>query len=229
MKFKLHDVLLKSIPYLLSVAGGATLFLLTADNIKNENLADLINNIAASLLAIPLVFLLYDYSNYRISRQLNKTLADNMNDKINSLLINIFLSLRKMMGMRGKISFETLNKMADLRTNEIAARLKITPALVGQLRTYHADLDNLIYTNAKNNILTLAQIQALSDVARDIGHLINEHSFHKDKKVVAKYIENILGLLTDWMDADADASLDFGRLVGGAVANQTGNVANAGK
>ncbi len=229
MKFKLHDVLLKSIPYLLSVAGGATLFLLTADNIKNENLADLINNIAASLLAIPLVFLLYDYSNYRISRQLNKTLADNMNDKINSLLINIFLLLRKMMGMRGKISFETLNKMADLRTNEIAARLKITPALVGQLRTYHADLDNLIYTNAKNNILTLAQIQALSDVARDIGHLINEHSFHKDKKVVAKYIENILGLLTDWMDADADASLDFGRLVGGAVANQTGNVANAGK
>ncbi len=229
MKFKLHDVLLKSIPYLLSVAGGATLFLLTADNIKNENLADLINNIAASLLAIPLVFLLYDYSNYRISRQLNKTLADNMNDKINSLLINIFLLLRKMMGMRGKISFETLNKMADLRTNEIAARLKITPALVGQLRTYHADLDNLIYTNAKNNILTLAQIQALSDVARDIGHLINEHSFHKDKKVVAKYIENILGLLTDWMDADADASLDFGRLVGGAVANQTGNMANAGK
>lgn len=225
----MHDILLKSIPYLLSVAGGATLFLLTADNIKNQNLADLINNIAASLLAIPLVFLLYDYSNYRISRQLNKTLADNMNDKINILLINIFLLLRKIMGMRGKISFEALNKMADLRTNEIAVRLKITPALIGQLRTYHADLDNLIYTNAKNNILTLAQIQALSDIARDIGHLINEHSFHKDKKVAAKYIENILGLLTDWMDADADASLDFGRLVGGAVVNQNGNMAVADK
>lgn len=229
MAFKLRDVLLKSIPYLLSVAGGVILFLLTADNIKNENLADLINNIAASLLAIPLVFLLYDYSNYRISRQLNKTLADNMNDKINSLLISIFVLLRKIMGMRGKISFETLNKMADLRAGEIAARAKITPAVIGQLRTYHMELDNLIYTNAKNNILTLTQIQALSDIARDIGHLINEHSFRKNKKVIAKYMENILDLLTDWMDADADASLNFGRLLGTAAVNQNGGVADADK
>lgn len=72
MVINLRDIFLKMIPYMLSIAGGLALYLLTADNIKNPNLADLINNIAASLLAIPLVFLLYDYSNYRVSRQLKK-------------------------------------------------------------------------------------------------------------------------------------------------------------
>lgn len=72
MVAKLHTVLLKSIPYLLSIAGGAALYLLTKDEISDPSLADLVTNMAASLLSIPLVFLLYDYSNYLIDRRLSK-------------------------------------------------------------------------------------------------------------------------------------------------------------
>ncbi len=69
---RFHIILLKSIPYLLSIAGGAILFLLTKDEIADPSLADLITNMAASLLSIPLVFLLYDYSNYLINRHLRR-------------------------------------------------------------------------------------------------------------------------------------------------------------
>ncbi len=72
MSIKLRNFLLKSIPYLLSIAGGITLYLVTKDEITDPSLADLVTNMAASLLSIPLVFLLYDYSNYRISRQIKR-------------------------------------------------------------------------------------------------------------------------------------------------------------
>ena len=170
MAIKIRDVLLKTVPYLLSVAGGVVLFLLTKDNIHNENIADLVNNISGSLLAIPFVFLLYDYSNYRISRQLNKTLSDNLNDKINGLLLNMVLLLRQMMGLRANLTLESLNKMADLRTSEIATKLKISSASMNILQTYHENLDNLIYSNAKNNILSIDQVQTLSDIARNLQH-----------------------------------------------------------
>ena len=58
MNIELRDVLLKSIPYLLSIAGGVALFLITVDNVRDPAVSDLMNNISASLLSIPIVFLL---------------------------------------------------------------------------------------------------------------------------------------------------------------------------
>ncbi len=72
MTINWRNLFLKSIPYLLSITGGAALFLLTKDEISDPELADLVTNMSASLLSIPLVFLLYDYSNYQISRKLKK-------------------------------------------------------------------------------------------------------------------------------------------------------------
>ena len=91
------------IPYSLSVAGGLLLFVLTKDNISNENVADLINNIAASLLAIPLVFLLYDYSNSRVSKRLSQTMAQNLGDTINLLVMNLILVMRRISAVRGPV------------------------------------------------------------------------------------------------------------------------------
>ena len=86
MNTMLKNLLLRTIPYLLSVIGGITLFLISLDKVKDPNVSGLIDNIAASLLSIPLVFLLYDYTNYRISKQVNRTLATNITDKVNSLI-----------------------------------------------------------------------------------------------------------------------------------------------
>ncbi len=72
MAIKMRNFLLKSIPYLLSITGGAVLYLVTKDEIHDPSLADLVTNIAASLLSIPLVFLLYDYSNYWVNRKLKE-------------------------------------------------------------------------------------------------------------------------------------------------------------
>ena len=213
MAIKLRDILLKSIPYLLSIAGGLVLFILTKDNIKNENVADLINNIAASLLSIPLVFLLYDYSNSRISRRLSQTMAENMADKVNLLVMNLTILMRRISGVRGKLTLAAVNKMGDWRPARIAERMKITRADIDELRKYRDELDNLIYKYARENILSVDRAQDLSAMARDMSHLINEHKFYSNKKITSKYIANIITRITDWLDTDAEMAMHFQQLL----------------
>ncbi len=213
MAIRIRDVLLKSIPYLLSVAGGLTLFILTQDNIKSPSLADLITNIAASLLAIPLVFLLYDYSNSRISKRLTQTMAENMSDKVNLIIMNLTLLMRRIAGVRGKLSLEALNRMQELRISNIAAKLKITTADMDEMRKYRDELDDLIYKYAKENILSASRAQDLSALARDLSHLINLHKIYSNRKITSKYVVNIINRITDWLDTDAEAGMHFQQLL----------------
>ena len=224
MKINFRDIFLKIIPYALSVSGGLILFIVTKDDIHNPNVTDLINNISASLLSIPLVFLLYDYSNYLVSRRLKKTLADNMGDKISVLLLNLTIIIRQIIGARGKLTFASLNNMGDFSISHIAAHLKITPSAMNGLRQCRDNLDNLIYHNANANVLSADEIQSLSALMHEISQLINEHSFRKNHRVAAKYIKNIIGHITDWMDADAFASMHFQQLLGTAITDEKQSV-----
>lgn len=216
MKFSLRDFLLKMIPYVLSIAGGLVLFIVTKDDVHDPNVTDLINNIAASLLSIPLVFLLYDYSNYRVSKQLKKTLADNMGDKINVLLLKLIITIRQIIGIRTKLTFTSLNNMDDISITHIATKIKITPSAINNLRQCRDDIDNLIYHNANSNVLSGDQIQSLSGLMRALSQLINEHEFRRNHRAAAKYIKNIINHITDWMDSDALAAMHFQQLLGTA-------------
>ncbi len=216
MKLNLRDFLLKMIPYVLSIAGGLVLFIVTKDDVHDPNITDLINNIAASLLSIPLVFLLYDYSNYRVSKQLKKTLSDNMNDKINVLLLNLTITIRQIIGMRGRLTFASLNNMGDISLSHIATHLKITSVLMTKLRQSRDNMDDLIYHNPNSNVLSADQVQTLASITRELSQLINEHDFRRNHRVAAKYIKSIIGHITDWMDSDALAAMHFQQLLGTA-------------
>ncbi len=215
MDTQLRNLLLKSIPYLLSIVGGMVLFLVTKDNVHNPDWVDLINNIAASLLSIPLVFLLYDYSNYRISRKLNKAMSNTTHDKIDTTLINIIIVLRQMMNLRGKFTLSALNKMGDLRMGQIASRIKMRPAHIQTLITLHHELDELIFRNSGGDILSVIQIQSLTNLTHNVQRLINVHRFHQGNRVAAGYAEKIIGFIIDWMDADASITARFEQLLTG--------------
>ena len=204
------------IPYVLSIAGGLVLFIVTKDDIHDPNMTDLINNIAASLLSIPLVFLLYDYSNYRVSKQLQKTMADSVGDKINVILLRVAIVIRGIIGMRKKLTFMTLNNMSDISVSRISTRLKITPSALSELHSLHDQLYDFIYHGANTNVLSVDQIQSLSGLLREISQLINEHEFRRNRRIAARYIKNIMGHIADWMDSDAFASLHFDKLLGTA-------------
>ena len=216
MTLSIRNIFLKMIPYLLSIAGGIVLFKLTENNIHDPNLSDLINNIAASLLAIPLVFLLYDYSNYRVSSQLNKTMASHITDKTNIILLNVIIITRQILDIKRKLTFTTLNQMGNMSLSKITNKLKITKKQLDDLRTYCNELDDVVNSSTKNSILTPDQIQVITGLIRDMSLLINEHNFRHNKRIAAKYIENIIGKIIDWLDSDAFAAMHFQQLLDAA-------------
>lgn len=209
MKLNIRTFLLKSLPYLMSIAGGIILYTGAIDNAPNANIRDLVINVSASLLSIPLVFLLYDYTNSRVARQMKKNVAHSMNDRLNSILVNTIMMLRDAMGVRNKLSLENLNRMLVWRAPEIARRLNMTPRVLDELHSCHNDLDTLLFRNGQTNTLTPDQVQILSSIARAMAHLINETKFHKNRHVSAKYVENIMGHILDWLDADSVAALNL--------------------
>ncbi|MBQ8294012.1 MAG: hypothetical protein IJX89_01330 [Alphaproteobacteria bacterium] len=204
---KFWAFILKSIPYLLSIAGGAVIFFYTVDNIRDPQVQDLVLNISASLLAIPLVFLLYDYSNYLVSRQVKKSLENTMSGKMNLVMLSLILALRQILGMHTRLTLNTLNKMLATPATEIVRKLRITPIVLNNLRTIHDDFDELLYRSGQSNVFSTDQFQALSAITREMSHLINENKYRKNKGQSAKHIENIMTHITDWLDADTVAAL----------------------
>lgn len=205
----LKNLLLRTIPYLLSVIGGITLFLISVDKVKDPNVSGLIDNVAASLLSIPLVFLLYDYTNYRISKQVNRTLATNISDKVNSVVLNIVVFLRHSLGLKVNVHLETFNKLQDWSVKKIASRLKITRSEMNNLRAYRYEIDEIIYRASRGNVLTSDQEQVLSSLSREILHLMTEHNFHRDRAIVAKHVKNIILRIIEWQDSSATMSTDL--------------------
>ena len=193
----------------MSIAGGIVLYTGAIDNAPNDNIRDLVINVSASLLSIPLVFLLYDYTNSRVANQMKHAMINSMTDKLNVLMLNIIGLLRESMGVRSKLTTENLNRMLIWRTPEISKRLKITPRILDKLHEYHNDLDTLLYRNSQNSVLNAEQVQILSGLVRDMTHLINENKFRRNRHLSAKYTESVMGRILDWMESDNVAAMNL--------------------
>lgn len=209
MKINFRTIFLKSLPYLMSIAGGIILYTGAIDNAPNANIRDLVINVSASLLSIPLVFLLYDYTNSRIANQMKRTMINSMTDKLNVLMLNIIVLLRESMGVRGKLTTENLNRMLIWRAPEITKRIKITSRILDKFQEYHSDLDNLLYRNGQSPVLNTEQAQILAGLARDMTHFINENKFRKNRHLSAKYTESMMGRILDWLDSDSVAAINL--------------------
>jgi hypothetical protein len=215
MRLNFRDVFLKSLPYLLSITGGIILYTGAIDNSPNDNIRDLVINVSASLLSIPLVFLLYDYTNSRINRQMKRHMANSVGDRLNDLMINMILLLRELLVVRSKPTTENINRMLSWRTVEISRRLKITDSVMEKMHKYHDDLDTLLYRNSQTDVLSSEQVQILSSLARAMTHFINENKFHKNRHVSAKYLETIMTKVLDWLDIDTVAALSISKHLSG--------------
>ena len=215
MKLDFRTIFLKSLPYLLSITGGIILYTGAIDNAPNANIRDLVINVSASLLSIPLVFLLYDYTNSRINRQMKKHMANSVSDKLNDLMTNLILLLRAALSVRSRPTTENINRMLSWGVSDISRRLKITSDMIAKMREYHDDLDTLLYRNSQTDVLLSQQVQILSGLARAMTHFLNENKFHKNHRNSAKYMETIMTKILDWLDSDNIAALSISRHLSG--------------
>ena len=210
---KVRDFALRALPYVASIIGGVLLFNISLDNVHDPNVADLITNISASLLAIPLVFLLYDYTNSRVSRRLQETMMVNVDDKINALVLHVVLALRKMLGLRGQTTLANINKMQMLSEAHIIKKLRINGNYMNLLHSYYDELENIIYRYGHEDVLTSDDLRLLTELARHISHVVNEHHLRGNRRILARHIKNTIEKVIDWLDSGAAIAMKFEKLL----------------
>ena len=107
---KIVGFLLKMIPYVLSILGGVVVFYASQKYVHSSGWIDLMDNVAASLLAIPLVFLFYDYSNYLITKRMHNHQRTKTVQTIDSLLFKILAQIKNIANLpRIEVPMQDIN------------------------------------------------------------------------------------------------------------------------
>ena len=185
---------LKSIPYVLSIAGGVLVFDMSKDYLHDPNWIDLMNNVAASLLAIPLVFLFYDYSNFLITRRMHKHQHMAVISVLDGYLLKILSEMKNIIGLT---HIEV--PMQDINLNY--KKLNLDAKYLRAIRKQLDNLEDLLYKSDKITVLDPQHTQVLSFIAQELNQILNEYKYHNSPREIARYIETTLSMIDDWFYA----------------------------
>ena len=188
------NLLLKSIPYVLSIAGGVFVFDFSQRYLQDPGWVDLMNNVAASLLAIPLVFLFYDYSNYLITRRMHRRQNTKVINILDGCLMKILAQMKNIIGLT-RIEVP----MQDINLNY--KKLNLDSRYLRAIRNELNDLEDLLYKSDKIEVLDPQHTQILSFIAQEINQILNECKYNNSPREIARYIETTLSMIDDWFYA----------------------------
>lgn len=190
----LMNIFLKTIPYVLSIAGGIFVFDFSQKYLHSPGWIDLADNVAASLLAIPLVFLFYDYSNFLVTRRVHKHQHSVVINTIDAILFKILTQMKNIIGLpRIEVPMQDLN----LNYKKLNLDKKYIRALRKQLNL----LEELLYKSDKIEVLDPQHTQILSFITQELNQILNEYKFNNSPREIARYIETNLAMIDDWFSA----------------------------
>jgi hypothetical protein len=136
-----------------------------------------------------------------MSSRVNKSLADSLTFEVNAYMFKLVILLRKIIGIKDKLSWKSIERMVNMEAMQIKKKLNVTKDDLERLKSYKIDLNDLVYKAANPQVLEGDQIQTLASMVNDMSRLINERKFRGDTKALAKYLEKLLGLMDDWFDS----------------------------
>ena len=187
----LINIVLKSIPYVLSIAGGIFVFDFSQKYLHDAGWIDLMDNVAASLLAIPLVFLFYDYSNFLVTRRVHRHQHTNLINILDDYLFKILAQMKNIIGL-ARIEVP----MQDINLNY--KKLNLDAKYIRAIRKHLNELEDLLYKSDKIEVLDPQHTQILSFIAQELNQILNECKYHNSPKEIARYIETTLSMIDDW-------------------------------
>ena len=188
------NILLKMVPYVLSILGGIFVFDFSQQYLHSAGWEDLMDNVAASLLAIPLVFLFYDYSNFLVTRRVHKHQHSSLINTIDGHLFKILAQMKNIIGLP-RIEVP----MQDLNLNY--KKLNLDKKYIHAIRKQLNQMEELLYKSDKIEVLDSQHTQILSFITQELNQILNEYKFHNSPKEIARYIETTLSMIDDWFSA----------------------------
>ena len=160
---------------------------------------DLMNNVAASLLAIPLVFLFYDYSNYLVTRRMTRHQHAKLINMLDDCLLKILAQMKNIIGLS---HIEV--PMQDINLNY--KKLNLDKRYLRAIERHLDELEEILYKSDKITVLDPQHTQVLSFIAQEINQILNECKYHNSAREIARYLETTLTMIDDWFYATGYAA-----------------------
>lgn len=201
----MKKLFIKLLPFLVAFISGLILYTVTDKFIQDSGLNNLLINVAAGLVSIPLVFIFYDVINQITSRNLHNTLFESVSIDINNqltLLINFICELLK---INPPTNISELDDFLELESNEIYQKLTDTVADEKSLLQIKNELSDTIHKPVSFEILTEKQISAILNIVKEITFLSKNlntlsEKKSKQKKIIALNIEYIIDNIMIWIE-----------------------------
>lgn len=201
----MNFLLAKAVPYILTFMAGAGVF--AVSTYLPTDWSPWLVEISGALSAIPIVFLIYEYTEYLTARSVNKKLFDNISFEINSIVLKILRFYKRSLGVRSEMTFRVAEKMLIRTAHDMEKSLKITKNDIAELKLFKKDFDALIYPAASSNIFNDQQIELIITIPRTLARIINELEYRGKRAELARYTENLFSLLTTWFDTYEEEAL----------------------
>nr|MBQ0091034.1 hypothetical protein [Candidatus Enterousia merdequi] len=171
--------------------GGFVVFDVSQKYLQDPQWIDLMNNVAASLFAVPLVFLFYDYSHFLVTRRVQKHQHTNLVNALDGCLLKILHQIENIIRARKlEIPIQDIN----LDYKKLDLNVKYFRVIKKQLKF----LEDLLYKSDKIDVLDSQHTQILSFIAQNLNQIMNEYKYHNSRREIAKYIETTLSMINDW-------------------------------
>lgn len=195
----------KALPYTLTFLAGACVFWLSfaRPSVWSAWLVE----ISGALSAIPIVFLIYEYSNYKMSSRVDKALFDNLSFEINSVMLKTLRFFHDALGSKRQISWSEIEKMLLTTRVEIKKKLKLGRGDVQTLRMYKEKMNDLVYRAADSGVLGAEQFAVAAAIPRELSRLINELEFRGNRDELTDALGKLFKSIDDWFDLCEDEAL----------------------
>jgi hypothetical protein len=203
-------LILKLLPYLISIFGGAVIYVLAEIHLdQQEGIYALIIGMASGLLSIPLIFICYEGVNRVCSKNLRRTLLEHLSFEVNSIIIDILGDLKVIIRHRDPLCHETLERLLRMTAEEIEPRIVFVAKAAEGLEKAKDDLLTTVtkHTYGHSDLLsdqeteTLLCIRRMSGtIAKEIRYQLELSETDKDAQHLASYIQELLGHISEWLD-----------------------------
>lgn len=215
----MKKLFIKILPFWVAFASGILLYIVTDKFVSDVGLNNLLINVAAGLVSIPLVFIFYDVINKITSQKLHNSLFESVTIEINSQLIELIKELALLMDEKEPENMSSLEDFLSLEQSDILKSLKLGKVDIKKLEAIKQELVLEIHKPTSFDILSEKQISSILNIVKEITFLIKNidqsntaKGNTKHKKIIALNVEYILINLTTWIESGTkDAFHNHGR------------------
>ncbi len=215
----MRKLLIKILPFFVAFLSGIILYVVTDRFITNTGLNNLLINVSAGLVSIPLVFIFYDVINKITSQKLHNSLFESVTIEINTQLIELIKELALLTGEKEPIDMDQIEDFLSLEQSDIFKSLKLDKVDIKQLENIKHQLAMEIHKPTSFDILSEKQISAILNIVKEITFLVKNidqsnlaKKSVKHKKIIALNVEYIFINLTTWIESGKkDAFHNHGR------------------